>query len=219
MSSLSALHGARQPTLTKEIIMNIVIIGATGTIGRAVTEELDARHDIITVGKSSGQFQADIADIGSVRRLFEQVGKVDAVVVAAGNLHFGPLAEMTPEQFHVGLNDKLMGQVNVALVAQHHLNDGGSITLTSGVVSDEPIRYGANASTVNRAVEGFVRGAAIELPRGIRINVVSPSVLQESMDAYGPYFRGFEAVPAKRAALAYSRSVEGAQTGQVYRVV
>jgi NAD(P)-dependent dehydrogenase (short-subunit alcohol dehydrogenase family) len=197
--------------------MKVMIIGASGTVGKAVAAELAARHDIITVGSSSGQYQADITDIEQVRALFERVGKVDAVVVAAGKLHFGPLAEFTPEQFRVGLNDKLMGQVNVALVAQQHLNDSGSITLTSGILADEPIRYGVSATMVNAAVEGFARGAAIELARGLRINVVNATVLQESLADYGPYFPGFEAAPASRVALAYSRSVEGAQTGRVYR--
>jgi NAD(P)-dependent dehydrogenase (short-subunit alcohol dehydrogenase family) len=203
----------------KEHVMKVLVIGASGTIGQAVAEELGARHEILTAGQNSGQFRVDIKDLPSVQALFRETGKLDAVVVAAGSLHFGPLADMTPEQFNIGLQDKLMGQVNVALAAQHALNDGGSITLTSGVVSQEPILYGANASTVNRAIEGFVMGAAIELKRGLRINVVSPTVLQESLEGYGPYFRGFEAVPAVRVALAYSRSVEGAQTGRVYPVV
>jgi NAD(P)-dependent dehydrogenase (short-subunit alcohol dehydrogenase family) len=133
-------------------------------------------------------------------------------------VHFGPLPEMTVEQFWVGLRDKLMGQINVVLVGQQYVNDGGSFTLTSGILTDEPIREGANATTVNLALEGFMRGAAIELPRGIRINVVSPTVLTESLGAYAPYFRGFEPVTAQRAAQAYLRSVEGAQTGRVYRV-
>ena len=96
--------------------------------------------------------------------------------------------------------------------------DGGSVTLTSGILSEQPIRYGASASLVNGGLESFVRAAAIELPRGIRINVVSPNVLAEAMPAYAPYFRGFDAVPGAKVALAYSRSVEGAQTGQVYKV-
>jgi NAD(P)-dependent dehydrogenase (short-subunit alcohol dehydrogenase family) len=198
--------------------MKIIVIGATGTVGKAVVEQLGQRHQIVAVGSSSGQYQADIADIAQVRAVFEKIGKVDAVVVAAGKLAFAPLAEFTPEQFRVGLDSKLMGQVNVAQVAQDFLNDGGSITLTSGIVADQPIRNGASATMVNSAVEGYVRGAAIELPRGIRINVVSPTLLTESLDSYGPYFRGFETAPASRVALAYSRSVEGAQTGQVYKV-
>jgi NAD(P)-dependent dehydrogenase (short-subunit alcohol dehydrogenase family) len=194
-----------------------MVIGASGTIGKAVVEELGQRHEIVAVGSRSGEYQADIADIVQVRALFAKVGKVDAVVVAAGALHFAPLDTFSPEDFYIGLNSKLMGQVNVAMVAREYLNDGGSITLTSGIVAEEPIRNGASASMVNSAVEGFARGAAIELSRGLRINVVSPTVLTESMDSYGPFFIGFESAPAKRVALSYARSVDGAQTGQVYR--
>ena len=196
----------------------IVVIGATGTLGQAVSAELKARHEIIEVGATRGQYHVDSTDPASVEKLFREIGKVDGVVTTTGKVHFGPLPEMTVEQFWVGLRDKLMGQINVVLVGQQYVNDGGSFTLTSGILTDEPIREGANATTVNLALEGFMRGAAIELPRGIRINVVSPTVLTESLGAYAPYFRGFEPVSAERAAQAYLRSVEGAQTGRVYRV-
>ncbi|MBM3115841.1 short chain dehydrogenase [Jeongeupia naejangsanensis] len=198
--------------------MKVLVIGASGTIGRAVAAELAPRHTIVTAGRSSGDFRVDVTDLASVQRLFRETGPLDAVIATTGSLHFGPLGEFTPEQYAIGLNDKLMGQVNLVIAGQHVLNDGGSFTLTSGIVSDEPIRYGSSASMVNAAIEGFVRGAAIELPRGLRINVVSPNVLVESLDGYGPYFRGFEAVPAARVALAYSKSVEGLQTGRVYPV-
>jgi NAD(P)-dependent dehydrogenase (short-subunit alcohol dehydrogenase family) len=198
--------------------MKIAIIGATGTLGKAVVKELGARHEPIQVGKTHGQHQVDITRSESIRNLFSRVGNVDAIIATTGTLHFGPLAEMTVEQFKIGLHDKLLGQIDLALIGQHHLNDGGSITLTSGILGNEPILFGANATTVNAAIEGFVRAAAIELPRGIRINAVNPSVVQESLKVYGPYFHGFEAVPVSRVALAYSRSVEGRQTGRVYRV-
>lgn len=196
----------------------IVVIGATGTVGSAVSAALKARHEVIEVGATRGQYRVDTTDPASIERLFGEIGRVDGIVTATGKLHFGPLPEMSVEQFWVGLRDKLMGQINVVLGAQRYVNDGGSFTLTSGIVGDEPIREGANATTVNLALEGFVRGAAIELPRGIRINVVSPTVLTEALDAFAPYFRGFEPVSAERAAQAYLRSVEGAQTGRVYRV-
>ncbi|APW39140.1 short chain dehydrogenase [Rhodoferax koreense] len=198
--------------------MKILIIGATGTIGQAVIGALSPRHDIVAASRSSAGFPVDITRHDSVQALFERVGRVDAIVSTAGGLHFGPLSTMTAAQFNVGLQDKLLGQVDLALTGQHFLNDGGSITLTSGIVAEEPIASGANASAVNAALDGFVRGAAVELARGIRINVVSPNVLQESMGVYGPFFPGFEAVPASRVALAYVRSVEGVQTGRVYKV-
>lgn len=198
--------------------MRVLLIGASGTIGKAVVKALDERHDIVKVGKHSGDFQVDITEEQSVAKLFERVGRVDAIVATTGSLHFGPLVETTAEQFNLGLQDKLLGQVRLALVGQHFLNDGGSITLTSGIVSDEPILQGSNATTVNAAIEGFVRAAAIELPRGLRINVISPSIVAESSAIYGPFFPGFETVSVARVALAYRRSVEGPQTGRVYRI-
>jgi NAD(P)-dependent dehydrogenase (short-subunit alcohol dehydrogenase family) len=197
----------------------ILLIGATGAIGQAVAKNLGARHQLITAGRASGDHRVDLTSDSSVAALLETVGKVDAIISAAGNLHFGPLTEMTAEQFNVGLQDKLLGQVRLALRGQHCLNDGGSITLTGGVLSIEPIRAGANATAVNAALEAFAAAAAIELPRGIRINTISPTLLTESLPTYGPYFPGFETVSAERAALAYQRSVEGAQTGRVYRVM
>jgi NAD(P)-dependent dehydrogenase (short-subunit alcohol dehydrogenase family) len=196
----------------------ILLIGASGTIGQAVLANLGARHEVITVGRSSGAHHADLSQPASLAALFAAVGKVDAIVSTAGNLHFGPLADMTAEQFNLGLHDKLLGQVQLALLGHQYLHDGGSITLISGILSTEPIRNGANATAVNAAIEGFVTAAAIELPRGLRINAVSPTILTESVGVYGPFFPGFESVPAKRVALAYQRSVEGAQTGRVYRV-
>jgi len=199
--------------------MKILLVGASGTLGQAVARHLGQQHDILAAGRHSGSLRVDLTDDASVRELFAQTGPVDAVISTTGKLHFGPLQQMTPEQFNVGLQDKLLGQVRLALAAQHHLNAGGSITLTSGIVSAQPIRDGVNATSVNAALEGFVRAAALELlPRGLRINVVSPNVLIESMAAYGPFFPGFEAVSAQRAALAFKRAVEGIQSGETITV-
>jgi len=198
--------------------MKILIIGASGPIGRAVAEELSIDHQILKAGRSHGDFRVDIRDRDSVLQLFKEVGMLDAIVCAAGHVHFDPLDRMNFEKFQVGLQDKLMGQVNLVLAGQASLNNGGSFTLTSGSLSEIPIRDGTSASMVDGALESFVRAAAIELPRGLRINAVSPTILQESMEAYGYYFYGYEAVPAKRVALAYARSIGGVQTGQVYKV-
>ena len=199
--------------------MKIILVGASGTIGQAIDRELRERHDIVRVGRNSGELRVDISDPASIRRLFEQAGPFDALISAAGNAHFGALEELSAKEFAVGLDDKLMGQVNLVLIGREFANDGASFTLTSGVLSEDPIRYGAAVSTVNAALDGFVRAAAIELPRGLRINGVSPTILEESLPAYGPFFRGFKAVPAATVALAYAKSAEGRQTGQVYRVL
>lgn len=197
--------------------MKILVVGASGTLGKAVVAELGPRHEIISAGRSSGE-HVDIGDATSVRALFARTGRLDAIVCAAGNVHFGPLADMTPELFGIGLGNKLMGQVNLVMEGQKVLNDGGSFTLISGILTHDPIRYGSSASMVNGALESFALAASIELPRGLRINVVSPGVLVESMEGYGPYFRGHKPVPAADAALAFAKSVEGARTGQVFRV-
>jgi NAD(P)-dependent dehydrogenase (short-subunit alcohol dehydrogenase family) len=126
---------------------------------------------------------------------------------------------MTENEFAVGLKNKLMGQVNLVLIGRDYINDGGSFTLTSGVLSHDPIRLGVSASLVNGALEAFALAAAIELPRGLRINVVSPGVLVESLPVFGEYFRGHEPVPGSRVGNAYVKSVEGRLTGQVIRVL
>ncbi|WEJ87581.1 MAG: short chain dehydrogenase [Klebsiella huaxiensis] len=198
--------------------MKIIIIGASGTVGRAVAQELSQRHEVIRVGRTQGDYQVDITSQESVQGLFENIGRIDAIVSATGNLFFGPLETMTDNDFNQGLQDKLLGQVRLALTGQHYLNDGGSITLISGIVAHEPIAQGVNATTVNAGLEGFVRAAACELPRGMRINLISPTVLTESAAAYDGFFPGFESVPAASVAQAYRRSVEGIQNGRIYKV-
>lgn len=210
--------------MTQAARLRVLLVGASGTIGRAVAAELGARHDIITAGRTSGDLRIDIEDAASIVAGVRKAGPIDAVACASGNVNFRPLGMIEPASvaesvYGLGLASKVMGQVNLALAARGTLRDGGSITLISGVLTHDPIVAGSSASMANGAVEAFVRAAAIELPRGLRINVVSPTVLTESMAAYGPYFRGFEPAPAARVALAYSRSIEGAQTGQVYTVV
>ena len=196
-------------------MMRILVVGAEGMVGKAAVGELGRRHEIIKAGRSSGEVRVDISDEASIHAMFAKTGKLDAIVSTAGHVHFGPLAAMTGEQFKSGLLDKLLGQVNLALIGQHHLNDGGSITLTSGVLDRDPIRKGANAATVNGGLGAFARSAAIELPRGIRINVVSPGLLEESVKKYEGYFPGHEPVSSARVGLAFAKSVEGALTGQV----
>ncbi len=203
--------------------LRILVVGASGVLGRAVVAELGARHEIVSAGSKSGDIRLDIADPESIAAGLGAAGPIDAVACAAGAVNYAPLSAIAPapiagSAYGLGLTNKLMGQVNLTLAAREWLRDGGSITLISGVLADEPIVAGSSASMVNGALESFARAAAIELPRGIRINVVSPTVFEESMDGYGPFFRGFDPVPVLRAARAFSRSVEGRQTGQVYKV-
>jgi NAD(P)-dependent dehydrogenase (short-subunit alcohol dehydrogenase family) len=195
--------------------MRILVVGGEGTVGKAAVSDLYKRHEIVTAGRTSGDFKVDVMDEASVASLFKAVGVVDALITTTGHGHFGPVAEMTPQMFRKGIDDKLMGQINVVLIGQHNVKDNGSITLTSGVTNRDYIRKGANASSVNGALDDFVRGAAIEMPRGIRINTVSPGLLEESAKKYDGFFPGHIPVSSARVGLAYTKAVEGALNGQV----
>jgi len=191
--------------------VKIIVIGATGTIGKAVAEALAGRHEVVRVSRS-GPLKADIEDAASLARLFESVKDVDAVVCCAGSAAFKPLPQLTDGDFQASLRSKLMGQVNVVRTAMQHLRDGGSITLTSGVLAHEPMPGGAAISLVNAALEGFVTGAAIELPRGLRVNVVSPPWISETLVALKMDPKG--GIPAAVCAKAYVAAVEGKERGK-----
>lgn len=198
--------------------MKIIIVGATGKIGSAVVKELEQRHKLIKVGLNSGDMTVDIENSESILAMYKAVGEFDAVVSTVGKVHFGSLAEMTEQEYYLGIKNKLMGQVNLVLLGKDLIKPQGSFTLTSGILNRDPIQYGCSAAMVNGAIDGFVKSAAIEMPNQLRINAVSPTVINEAMKDYAPYFRGFKPVPAAEAALAYAKSVEGMQTGQVYTV-
>lgn len=198
--------------------MKILLIGAGGTIGKAIQKELEEDHNVIRAGRNGLDVKVDISSVDSIKNMYEQVGKIDAVVNAAGRAHFSPLPELTPELNEIGIESKLKGQINLVLLGLNNLKNNGSFTLTTGIMMDDPIPLGASAAMVNGAVKAFVKSAAIEMPRGIRINCVSPNVVQESWDRLGHYFQGFDAVPASRVALAFKKSVLGSQTGQNYEV-
>ncbi|WP_087873163.1 short chain dehydrogenase [Arthrobacter globiformis] len=194
--------------------MKILIVGANGLLGSAAVAALKGRHEVIEASRSS-DVSVDLAEPDSIRRMFDQVGTVDAVISCTGSVPFKPLSELTDKDFRAGFEDKVLGQVNLVQLGAEYISDGGSFTLTSGVLAREPILTGAAASLANGALESFVMAAAAELPRGIRINAVSPTVLAEA-SGYHEFFPGFSQVPADEVGRAYVKSVEGIQTGQVF---
>ena len=193
--------------------MRILVIGATGTIGKAIVDALGNRHDVIPASRHKAHEQVDIADPSSLRSLFERVGRVDAIVSAAGNAAWKPLAELTDADFAFSLANKLMGQVNVVRFGFARVNDGGSITVTSGVLAQQPMKGSAAVSLVNAGLEGFTRAAALEAPRGIRVNVVSPPWVSETLKAMGQDPSG--GLPAADVARAYVDVIEGSDRGEV----
>lgn len=198
--------------------MKVVIVGGNGTIGKYVQEFL-AGHELVIVGRNSGEHQVDMTDPASVKKLFEKIGKFDALVAVAGEVAFAPLKELTSDHWETGIRSKFLGQVNLVSIGKDYINEGGSFTLTSGILSDSFIAAGVSATAINRAVEGFAQAAAAEIGRGIRINVVSPGMLEASAEHYGAFFPGHIPVPNCRVAQSYKRSVLGIETGKIFKVV
>src|SRR5579859_4770186 len=193
--------------------MKIIVIGASGTIGRPLADKLSERHEIVRVGRTRGDHQVDIASVASIRALFQAVAPYDAVVSCAGAARFKPLEQLTEDDFAFSLGNKLMGQVNLVRIGVEHMNAHGSFTLTSGTLSLEPMPGSAAISLVNAGLEGFVRAAALEMPREIRVNIVSPPWVSETLEAMGK--EGAAGMPADQVAKAYVESVEGTFTGRV----
>lgn len=197
--------------------MKIIVVG-TGSVGSAVVRLLrESGHEVLSVGRKSGDLQADLARRESLDALFRDVGPFDAVANAAGDVFPGPLEQTTDQQWVDSIAAKGMGQINLVRAALPFIADRGSFTLISGVLTDEPIHGGTIGTVVNHLVEGFVKGAATELPRGLRINCISPTVLTESHDMHG-YFPGFTPVPAAEVALAYLRAIATPITGRILKL-
>lgn len=195
--------------------MKVLVIGGTGLIGAAVAKALVERHEVIVASRRGASKQVDITDSASIRALFKSVGQVDAVVSAAGSARFAPIESLTDADYAYSLGDKLMGQVNIVRIAFETgaVRDGGSITLTSGVLAQLPMHGGAAVSIVNAGLEGFARVAALEAPRGIRVNVVSPGWVSETLASMGR--DPSEGIPAADVARVYVEAVEGKATGTV----
>ena len=195
--------------------MKIVVIGATGTIGHAVVQNLARRHDVVAASRIKSKLTVDITQPASITSLLKAVGRVDAVVSVAGGARFAPLEKLTDNDFQFSLANKLMGQVNVIRAALPHLHDGGSVTVTSGVLAWKPMPGSAAISLVNAALEGFVAGAAHEAPRGIRVNVVSPPWVTETLEAMKWQLPGGRS--AAEVATLYANAIEGGASGHVLR--
>lgn len=192
--------------------MKIIVIGATGTIGAAITSALRANHTVIPASRN-GEHKVDIKDAQSITRLLDAHRDVDAVICAAGGGAWKPLSDLTDADFTASLSDKLMGQVNVIRAALPRIRDNGAVIVTSGVLAQKPMPGSAAVSLINAGLEGFVRAAALEAPRGIRVNVVSPPWVTETLAAMKmPAVPG--ALPAATVAKAYVSTVEGKSTGQ-----
>ncbi|MDN3654166.1 short chain dehydrogenase [Ferruginibacter paludis] len=196
--------------------MKIIIVGASGTMGKHLTTAFAKDHEVITAASKGCDVQVDITSTTSVENMYRQVGAFDALISTAGPTFVGLWKKLTDKEFRQGVEGKMMGQINLVLIGQHYINTKGSFTLITGALSHDPQKNFANASAANGAVEGFVRGAAIELENGIRINAVSPTVIENSPQ-YFPYFPGDIPVTMQQLEYGFRKSIFGANTGQIIK--
>lgn len=195
--------------------MRILLLGR-GHIGSAVERELSARHEVLALTRSTTP-AVDITEPASVESVLSSHGPFDAVVNCIGHVPFGRVGELAAEDYEAGFRGKVLSQIVLTKLAERHLTEGGSITLTTGVLARYPIAGGTVASMANGAVEAFVMAASPELRRGIRLNAVSPTMLEEAT-SYASAFPGVVPVSSHRVAMAYARSIDGIQTGQIFAV-
>ncbi len=196
--------------------MKIIIVGASGTMGRYLSDALEKEHEIVRADRNSAGIRVDITSPEAIENMYKKAGAFDALICTAGPTYVGPWKNLTDKEFRNGVEGKMMGQINLVLIGQHYINPKGSFTLITGELTREPQKNFANASAANAAVEGFVRAAAIELERGIRINAVSPTVIEDSPQ-YFPFFPGEIPVTMKQLEYGFRKSVFGANTGQVIK--
>jgi NAD(P)-dependent dehydrogenase (short-subunit alcohol dehydrogenase family) len=193
--------------------MRIILIGASGTIGSAVYQLLSEQHEVLRASRSGSDLAVDMTSADSIRAMFDKAGIFDALVSTAGQARFAPLEELSEDDFRFCLANKLMGQVNLVRIGRNFIADEGSFTLTSGILAQQPIPGSAAISLVNAGLEGFVRAAALEMDRGIRVNAVSPPWVRETLEKMGR--DPLPGMPAAHVAKAYRESIEGTDSGKV----
>ena len=196
--------------------MKMIIVGASGTMGKHLTSAFSKEHEVVTAASEGCDIPVDITSPSSIEKMYREIGQFDALISTAGPTYVGPWKNLNEETFRVGVEGKMMGQINLVLIGQHYINPKGSFSLITGALSHDPQKNFANASAANCAVEGFVRAAAIELENGIRINAVSPTVIENSPQ-YFPYFPGDIPVTMQQLEFGFRKAVFGANTGQVIK--
>ena len=198
--------------------MKILIIGGKGTIGKKVSDHFSKKHELLIGGRNSGDIIVDIADCKSIEAMFKSIGNVDAVVCIAGEAKWGAFGSMTEEDYYIGLKCKLMGQVNLVRIGQDYVNEGGSFTLSTGILADHPVELTTSAAMVNGGIHSFVKAVSLELKNGIRINVVSSGLVEDSLEKYESYFPGHNPIPMNKVINGYVKSVEGKGTSEIIKM-
>lgn len=199
--------------------MKILIIGGNGTIGKKVVERLSGKHEVLVAGRNSGDITVDFSDSKSIKSMFDNVGKLDSIVAIAGDAKWDKFKNLSEDDFYIGIKSKMMGQVNVVRIGKDFLNPNGSITLSTGILADDPVDMTTSAAMVNGAIHSFVKAVALELENGIRINAVSSDLVEDAFEKYKDYFPGNTPVPMPKIVDGYVKSIEGKITGRILRIL
>lgn len=197
--------------------MKILIIGGNGTIGRKLSSHFNEKHEVLIAGRSSGDYLVDLTDINSIRSLLASIPSLDSIICVAGEAKWDDFKDLTEEDYYIGIRSKLMGQVNLVRVGQDYLKSKGSITLSTGILADDPVVKTTSAAMVNGALHSFVKAVALELENELRVNVVSLGVVEDAYEKYKAFFPGHNPVSMKKVVNAYVRSVEGRGNGEIIR--
>ncbi len=197
--------------------MKILIIGGNGTIGKKVSSYFKSKHEVLIGGRSGGDIQIDIANSDSIENAFKEIGRLDAIICIAGEAKWDKFENLTEEDYYIGFRSKLMGQVNLVRIGRKYLNNKGSITLSTGILADDPVGKTASAAMVNGAIHSFVKAVNLEMENEIRVNVVSLGMVEDAYEKYKDYFPGHNPVSMEKAINAYVRSVEGKGRGEIIR--
>ena len=197
--------------------MKILIIGGNGTIGTKVVSHFEQENEVIIAGRTSGDVTVDIADSDSIKTMFEKVGRVDAIICIAGEAKWAEFNELSEDDYHIGLNSKLMGQVNLVRIGQNYLTKNGSITLTTGILADDPVSKTTSAAMVNGGIHSFVQAVALEI-ENVRVNAVSSGMVEDAYEKYKDYFPGHNPIPMTKVVNGYVRSVNGKGNGEIIRI-
>ncbi|WP_292944569.1 short chain dehydrogenase [Olleya sp. UBA1516] len=198
--------------------MKILIIGGNGTIGKTVVAHFKENNQIIIAGRSNSDVNVDIVDSKSIKAMFEQIGKLDAIICIAGEAKWDDFNNLTEDDYYIGLRSKLMGQVNLVRIGQQYLNPKGSITLSTGILADDPVVKTTSAAMVNGGIHSFVQAVALEIENGIRVNVVSSGMVEDAYKKYKDYFPGHNPIPMNKVINGYVRSVNGKGNGEIIRI-
>ncbi|MCT4616774.1 MAG: short chain dehydrogenase [Candidatus Gracilibacteria bacterium] len=191
----------------------VLVIGATGLIGKNIVKLLEGKFEIISASYSKGDYKVDISNPESIKQLFKKVGNVDYVICTAGVANFANWEESTDKEWDFSIKNKMMGQINIARYGEEYINKGGSIVLTSGLLAQNPMKGSFMVTVVNSAVEAFVRASEVEISEDIRINAVSPGWVKETMEAMG--MESSSGIPAIEVAKIYVNQMENGKSGSI----